>query len=343
MKLLRRRARLGAAMAVLALALAACGGDDTAAEPEDETAADDVTEEPEDDDADADEPAEMRSLTVGALPIVDSAPLWIAMDEGLFEAEGLEIETVTIAGGAAAVPALVAGELDISNGNHVSFILAASEGLDVRLVNEATHGVSMTNALLAPNDSEIDGPADMAGATIALNTFANVTELVVRATLEHAGVGQDDYTFTEIPFPEQGPALERGDIDVGLLPEPFITILTAEDNKVVGDPMTTPELEGLPLVGYAATGEFVAENPDIIESFQRAMAEATQIAIDDPSRVSDVLLANTQIPEPLVEQITLPGWGTTPELEGYQRTHDLMLEYGLLSEPLDNLDELVVN
>ena len=252
-------------------------------------------------------------------------------------------ETVPVAGGAAAVPALVAGELDISNGNHVSFILAASEGLDIRLVNEATHGVSLTNALIAPGDSEIDGPADMAGATIALNTFANITELIVRATLEDAGVGHDDYTFTEIPFPEQGAALERGDIDVALLPEPFITILLAEGNKVVGDPMTTPALEGLPLVGYAATGEFVAENPDVIESFQRAMAEATQIAIDDPSRVSDVLLANTQIPETLVEQITLPGWGTTPDLDSYQRTHDLMIEYGLLSDPLDNLDEFVVN
>jgi NitT/TauT family transport system substrate-binding protein len=341
MKLLRRRGRLGAAMAVLALALAACGSDDPAAEPdEEEPAAEDATEEP---DAGVDEPAEPRSLTVGALPIVDSAPLWIAMDEGLFEAEGLEIETVPIAGGAAAVPALVSGELDISNGNHVSFILAASEGLDIRLVNEGTHGVSMTNALIAPGDSEIDGPADMAGTTIALNTFANITELIVRATLEDAGAGRDDYTFTEIPFPEQGAALERGDIDVGLLPEPFITILVAEGNKVVGDPMTTPALEGLPLVGYAATGGFVAENPDVIESFQRAMAEATQIAIDDPSRVADVLLANTQIPETLVEQITLPGWGTTPELDSYQRTHDLMLEYGLLSDPLDNLDELVVN
>jgi NitT/TauT family transport system substrate-binding protein len=343
MKLLRRRTWLGAAMAVIALALAACGSDEPAAEPdEEEPAGEDVPEET-DAAADGDEPAESRSLTVGALPIVDSAPMWIAMDEGLFAAEGLEVETVPIAGGAAAVPALVAGELDISNGNHVSFILAASEGLDVRLVNEGTHGVSMTNALITRGDSEIEGPADMAGATIALNTFANVTELIVRATLEDAGVGSDDYTFTEIPFPEQGAAVERGDIDVGLLPEPFITILVGEGNKVVGDPMITPALEGLPLVGYAATGEFVAENPDVIESFQRAMAQATQIAMDDPSRVADVLLENTQIPEALLEQITLPGWGTTPQLDSYERTHELMLEYGLLSEPVDNLAELVVN
>jgi ABC-type nitrate/sulfonate/bicarbonate transport system substrate-binding protein len=341
MRLLRRRARLVAATAVLALALAACGSDDPGAEPEEEEPA--VADEPEDDDADADEPGELRSLTVGTLPIVDAAPLWIAIEEGLFADEGLEVETVPIPGGAAAVPALDAGELDISNGNHVSFILAASEGLDIRLVNEATYGVSMTNALIVPEDSEIDGPADMAGATIALNTFANITELIVRATLEDAGVGPDDYTFTEVPFPDQGAALERGDIDVGLLPEPFITILAGEGNKVVGDPMTTPVLEGLPLVGYSATGEFVADNPDVIESFQRAMAEATQLAMDDPSFVSDALLANTEMPEALVEQITLPGWATTPELEGYERTQELMLEYGLLSDPVDNLAELVVD
>ncbi|MFW6203547.1 MAG: ABC transporter substrate-binding protein [Actinomycetota bacterium] len=345
---LSTRFRLPGVIAVTALVMAACGGDDAAEEPEPDEAADTAAEEEQPEDADDAEEAEgddgeLRTLTVGALPIVDSAVLWIAMDEGLFADAGLEIETQPIAGGAAAVPALVAGDLDISNGNHVSFILAAAEGLDIRLVNEATHGVSMTNALIAPEGSDIEGPADMGGATIALNTFANITELIVRVTLADAGLGEEDYTFTEIPFPEQGAALERGDIDVGLLPEPFVTILTNDGNKVVGDPMTTPGLEGLPLVGYAATGEFVNENPEVIEAFQGAMAEATQIAMDDPSRVADVLLENTQIPEAMVNDITLPGWGSTPEVEGYERTHELMMEYGLLEEPVDNLADLVVN
>lgn len=343
------RFRLPGVIAVAALVMAACGGDEPAAEPEqDDEAAEAATENEQTEPADGEEEAdagdgELRTLTIGALPIVDSAVLWIAMDEGLFADAGLEIETVPIAGGAAAVPALVAGDLDISNGNHVSFILAASEGLDVRLINEATHGVSMTNALIARGDSDIEGPADMAGATVALNTFANITELIVRVTLTDVGLGENDYALTEIPFPEQGVALERGDIDVGLLPEPFIAILVAEGNKVVGDPMTTPGLEGLPLVGYAATGDFVTENPEVVEAFQGAMAEATQIAMDEPSRVADVLLANTEIPEAMVEQITLPGWGSTPELAGYERTHELMLEYGLLEEPVDNLADLVMD
>lgn len=346
---LSTRFRLPGVIAVAGLVMAACGSDEPAAEPDDEAAeaADPAAEEEEEEPAEEEEPqeddGELRTLTVGALPIVDSAVLWIAMDEGLFADAGLEIETVPIAGGAAAVPALVAEELDISNGNHVSFILAASEGLDIRLVNEATHGVSMTNALIARGDDDIEGPADMAGATIALNTFSNITELIVRVTLADVGLGEDDYTFTEIPFPEQGAALERGDIDIGLLPEPFITILVGEGNNVVGDPMTTPGLEGLPLVGYAATGSFVAENPDVIRAFQGAMAEATEIAMDDPSRVADVLLENTQIPEALVGEITLPGWGTTPQLDDYERTHELMLEYGLLEEPVDNLADLVVD
>lgn len=341
------RLRLPGVIAVAGLVMAACGGDEPAAEPEEE-AAETVAEDEEAEPADGeDEPQEdegdLRTLTVGTLPIVDSAVLWIAMDEGLFADAGLEIETVPIAGGAAAVPALVAEELDISNGNHVSFILAASEGLDIRLVNEATHGVSMTNALIARGDSDIEGPEDMAGSTIALNTFANITELIVRVTLADVGLGENDYRLTEIPFPEQGAALERGDIDVGLLPEPFIAILVGEGNKVVGDPMTTPGLEGLPLVGYAATGAFVTENPEVIEAFQDAMAEATQIAMDDPSRVAEALLENTELPEALVEQITLPGWGSAPNREGYERTHELMLEYGLLEEPVDNLADLVVD
>src|SRR4051812_35633970 len=76
---------------------------------------------------------EKTEINVGAMPVTDDAPLQIAVQQGLFKAEGLNVKLQTIAGGADAIPKLKGGSLDISFGNFVSFLGAKSKGaLDVR-------------------------------------------------------------------------------------------------------------------------------------------------------------------------------------------------------------------
>ncbi|QDC26821.1 hypothetical protein FE374_17590 [Georgenia yuyongxinii] len=68
------------------------------------------------------------------MPIIDVAPVYVGLDQGFFEEEGLELELSTGQGGAAIVPGVVSGSTDFGFGNNHSLMIAASSGLPLRVV-----------------------------------------------------------------------------------------------------------------------------------------------------------------------------------------------------------------
>ena len=105
------RALAVAAMLVLAGATAACGDDDG-----------DIAD------------GETAQVKVGAIPIVDVAPLHLGVAKGFFKEQGLDVQVINTTGGAAAVPGVVSGQFDFAFGNVVSLIVAKSQGLELKAV-----------------------------------------------------------------------------------------------------------------------------------------------------------------------------------------------------------------
>ena len=96
-----RRPLIGLGAAGSVLALAACGGGgDSGGGTEAE--------------------GEMQAVTVGVIPIVDTAAIWLGEEQGFFEEEGLDVTVDVSAGGAAAVPGLMSGGLQLAGSNTVS-------------------------------------------------------------------------------------------------------------------------------------------------------------------------------------------------------------------------------
>ncbi|HEX2142723.1 MAG TPA: ABC transporter substrate-binding protein, partial [Candidatus Limnocylindria bacterium] len=152
---------------------------------------------------------EVSELTVGILPIVDVAPVHIAISEGLFEAEGLTVRTEVVQGGAAAIPALQGGDLDITYGNWPSFLLANQEGIDLVAVADGVAATPGFMEFMALPASGLGGnPEGLAGAIIAVNTLNNVGELAVRSTLRAVNIEFDSVQLVEIPFPDMAATLE---------------------------------------------------------------------------------------------------------------------------------------
>ena len=71
---------------------------------------------------------------LGYMKIVDNAALFVAMEKGFFKAEGLEIETLPLAGGAPIINGVVSGDLQFGWTNVISLYQARTEGFDFKLV-----------------------------------------------------------------------------------------------------------------------------------------------------------------------------------------------------------------
>ena len=65
---------------------------------------------------------EKTNVTVGAVPVADEAGLYIAQDEGLFKAAGLNVKIDSIISSADATRGQNNGTYDITAGNSVSYI-----------------------------------------------------------------------------------------------------------------------------------------------------------------------------------------------------------------------------
>ena len=105
-------------------------------------------------------------------------------------------------GGAAAIPAVVSGDIDFAFGAYPSFFSAVQEGLPLLIVSEANRAAPLFAGLYSMPDSGIETPADMEGKTIAVNTLDNIVQMAVEAHLVDAGLTLDDVTLVEIAFPD---------------------------------------------------------------------------------------------------------------------------------------------
>ncbi|RFU19928.1 nitrate ABC transporter substrate-binding protein [Geodermatophilus marinus] len=307
-----------------ALVLAGCGGDDegTASGGGGGAAGDGGT----------------TSIRVGAIPIVDVAPLYLGIEEGIFSDAGLEVEPFLAQGGAAIVPAVVNGEAQFGFSNITSLLQAEARGVPLTLVAPgpgATGDPAEDFAgVIVPADSPVQSAADLAGLRVAINSINNISETVVRESVRQAGGDPSGIEFVEIPFPDMVAAVSSGQVDAAFAVEPFATLGESQGLRVVSSPYTETD-DDLSVAGYFTSDQYAAENPDVVEAFADAMVEAQQYAQDNPDAVREVLGTYTQIPAEVAQQLTLPTFQTELNRESIERLLELGEQDGIIEGEVD--------
>jgi NitT/TauT family transport system substrate-binding protein len=281
---------------------------------------------------------EVRELRVGVIPIVDVAPIYLGVEQGFFEEQGLEVELVPGSGGAAAVPGVVSGDYDFSFGNVTSILLASSEGLPLRIV---ANGVSSTadpetdfSAVVVPGGSDIQSVADLEGRRVAVNNLKNIGEVTIRKGIEDAGGDGSNVEFVELPFPEMPAAVAGGNVDAAWVVEPFVTVATGQGARAVFYPFAEP-IEDLTVATYFTLEPTIQEDPEMVDAFQAAINKSLQYANDNPDEVRRILLTYTQIPEAAAQAIRLPSWPEEVNWDSVQTVAELMTEFGITEETAD--------
>ncbi|HEU5471564.1 MAG TPA: ABC transporter substrate-binding protein [Actinophytocola sp.] len=278
---------------------------------------------------------ELATITVGALPIVDAAAVWIAMKKGYFAAEGLQVEVKTLTSGAAAVPGLANNEMQFAMGNYVSFFAAQASGaLDLKLVADAYQAKAGMFLIMIGRASPIIRPRDLAGRKIAVNARANVAELTARSALETSGVDLRTVTFVAIPFPEMSAALAAGTVDAAFMVEPYVTQAEKDTGAVPLVDAASGPTANIPIAGWVTSARFARENPNTAYAFQRAILRG-QADAADRIEVEQVVAENVKVDAMTVSLMNLGTWPTTLEATRIQRVIDLMSAAGQLPQPLD--------
>lgn len=298
----------------LALVAAACGGGD--AEPE------------------------QTSVTVGALPLVDFAPLFWADQQGYFTEEGLDVTVEVVQGGPIAAQLLLAGDIQFSFNNWLSVVGAVANGAPLTVVANATWLGDGQGGVFVLPDSPIQTLADLDGRTVSTNTIGNVGDIAIENLIAEQGL-DIEIQYVEVSFPESIPAVQSGAVDAAFLTEPFTSFALASGLRSVADPYTG-RVANLPIAGYVSTQEFANANPGTVAAFRRAIERATEELAADEELLRGFIPQYSQVPAEVAASLALPIYQTDLTVEDLQVPADLMADLGFLDEPLD-ASEFVFN
>ena len=129
-------------------------------------------------------------LNVAVDPGVDSAGFFIALDQGLFKAQGLAVNFTAATSSQTAIAGQVAGAYDITGGNYVSYIQAQQQGTaDLDIFAEGSAMGPGTQAIYTLPGSPVTTLADLRGQTVAINAPDNILYLLTASVLiEHGGI-----------------------------------------------------------------------------------------------------------------------------------------------------------
>ena len=211
------------------------------------------------------------SLRLGYFPNVTHAAAVLGVKNGTFqEALGdTKLETTTFNAGPAATEALLSGAIDATfiGPNPAINSFAKSNGEAIRIVAGATdNGASFVVA------KDINGPADLAGKTLATPQLGGTQDVALRKWLLDNGLktqttGGGDVDIVNQENSQTLDLFKSGEIAGAWLPEPWASRLVNEaDGKVLVDEKTLwPDEKFLTTILIVAT-PFLEQHPDTVKA-----------------------------------------------------------------------------
>lgn len=288
---------------------------------------------------------------------INNFPLHVAIGEGYFKEQGLDVTVEAVNGSASVLQSMAADQAQIGNPGPGPLLGARSRGEDVVFIyNQFPKSIF---GLVVKEDSKFKTPADLKGTTVGVGTADGAEVGFSRAILSKVGMTEGaDYKFLSVG-------------DGGTAAAAFLNnevdsyAAAASDAAIIGSrgiPLReiTPE-EFLAFFGngWAVTRSYLEANPKVIEGFGKALVKGTKFGLDpankdavlahaavgNPQEAEDAKLASallTAIQDRVTPMDLSSGYGYQPP-EHWQMWHESQVATGALSKPLEDLNAAYTN
>ena len=281
------------------------------------------------------------------------APQYVAMKQGFFADEGLEVELTNGGGADKVMTAVVSGSADIGLAGPESCIYIYNQGKD-------DHPVIFAQ-LTRRDGSFLVGRAggsfswdDLRGCTIIGGRKGGVPEMTLEYVMKQNGVVPqvDAVVDTSVQFNMMAGAFTGGQGDYVTLFEPAATqVVTSGEGYILCS--IGAESGAIPYTAYFASQSYTAEHDDVIAAFCRAIAKALDWVDSHTDReVAEAIIG--QFPDTsldTLETVTarhreIGAWNTplTMEKAALERLETVMTQAGeLTDDQWVDFDKLVDN
>lgn len=219
------------------------------------------------------------------------APQYVAIENGYFEEEGIDLELVTGFGADKVMSALVAGEADIGFAGAEASIYLYQEGANDYAVNFAQLTQRAGNFLVARQPMD-DFDWDMIkGKEVLGGRKGGMPQMVLEYILKKNDIdpGKDVKMNQSIDFGSTAAAFSGGQGDYTVEFEPAATAL---EEASEGDVVASLGVDSgyIPYTSYCVTKKYMEENEDIVMKFTKAMQKGMEfVETHTPKEIAVVI------------------------------------------------------
>lgn len=219
------------------------------------------------------------------------APLYVAIEEGYFEEEGIDLELVTGFGADKTMTALLSGEADIGFMGPETTVYTANEGANDKVVNFAQLTQRAGNFVVAREDMPDFSWNDLKGKTVLGGRAGGMPEMVFEYVLKGNGIDPStDLTIDQsIDFGSTAAAFSGGSGDFSVEFEPGATNLEKEGAGFVVASVGV-DSGYVPYTAFSAKESYIQKHPELIQSFTNALQKGMDYVNQHSSEdIADVI------------------------------------------------------
>lgn len=249
----------------------------------------------------------LRKLVISEpVHLIGYLPIYVAIEEGYFEEEGLAVEVITATGGAH-VTSVVSGDAWGVLGGPDSVQMANLGSSDP--IQSVVNVVNRANVyLMGSSDEPVDSTNEeelanyLKGKTIAAGRYGGSPNLLTRWLLMELGLDPEKDVKLEEPADASAVVslVESGNADIANGGEPQIT--EGINKGVWEEPFYSfPSLGDYPYSVVSVKKSTIEKEPEVVESFVRAVLKGLKKVEDDPELSMQVL--KTEFPSTSEESL----------------------------------------
>ena len=200
------------------------------------------------------------------------APMYVAIEEGYFENEGIQLELVTGFGADKTMTAVLSGSADIGFMGSEASSYTYNEGANDYVVNFAQLTQRAGNFLVAREEMPDFKWADLKGKNVLGGRKGGMPEMVFEYILKKNNINpQADLSIDQsIDFGSTAAAFSGGQGDYTVEFEPSATALELEGAGYVVASLGV-DSGYVPYTSFSAKASYIKDNPDLIQHFTNAL------------------------------------------------------------------------
>jgi NitT/TauT family transport system substrate-binding protein len=260
---------------------------------------------------------QVETVKLGDLAAISNAAIYIAIEKGFFKEQGVNTEISNFDSAAKMVPALVAGELEVSVGSASAGLFnAVAQQAPFRIVadkGQTREGYGFS--LLAVRKDLVDSGQvktfrDLKGKKIALLAKGNIQHYLVGKMAEEVGLTINDVDLSFLGAPNQVTAFETKAIDAAYAVEPWVARFT--ERGVAVRFRTPDQVKGLGPVQVGViiySGKFINERRPVAQRWMNAYLKAAELfhknGTKDPE-IAAILEKYTKVPAKVIQTAIPP-------------------------------------